>query len=482
MTLKFKNDSNLETQLIAPLLQKYSVSIPRYTSYPTAPEWNEHFSFSKNDFTSACEKANKSKTPVSLYFHLPFCENQCYFCACNVVISKKRDVTTPYLTHIKKEIENTSKLINKETLVEQIHLCGGTPTYFTGAELKDFFNFVKNNFNFSKKCEIGIEIDPRVTDAEHIKILSELGFNRLSMGIQDFNEKVQEIVNRVQSFELTNNLFHTARDSGFESINIDLMYGLPHQTEETFKRTIELILKLNPDRIALFHYAHLPQMINHQAKYIPENALPGSDTKIKIFLYAVQELGKNGYEFIGLDHFAKPKDELAIARKNKTLHRNFQGYTTKAGCDLYGFGITAISNIQDTYSQNLKKLNDYYSQIDLNEIPIFKGMTLSKDDILRKEIIMKILCHGEIVKSEIEEKYSINFDRYFSFETEKLKEFEKDGVLINHVLEGHGKPCPYSSGIQVTTLGQFFLRNIASVFDSYLQKKNAKQKIYSKSI
>ena len=456
------------------LLEKYSVSIPRYTSYPTAPEWKEDFKV--EDFLGANDLANKNKTPISLYFHLPFCESQCYFCGCNVVISKKKSVVSLYLEHIKKEITNLGNLTDKSRIVEQIHLGGGTPTYFNPDELKNLFSSIKDNFNISKFCEMGAEIDPRVTNQEHLETLSEFGFNRLSMGIQDFDPKVQETINRIQPFEETKKTFASSRNLGFNSINVDLIYGLPFQTKDSFKRTIDLILELNPDRIALFHYAHLPQLLKHQDKYIPSDALPSSSEKIKIFQYAVNELTNNGYIFIGLDHFAKATDELAQARKNKTLHRNFQGYTTKAGCDLYGFGISAISNIQNTFSQNIKKINPYYKAIDAKKIPIFRGFTLNKDDLLRREIIMRILCHGEIIQSEIEEKHNISFDKYFEFEINKLKELEKDGLVLN---------TQYSirnTRIEVTPLGQFFLRNIACIFDHYLQEKNEKQKIYSKSV
>ena len=295
------------------------------------------------------------------------------------------------------------------------------------------------------------------------------------MGIQDFDNKVQETINRVQSFPLTKDIFTASRKLGFKSINVDLIYGLPYQTKESFSKTIDSILELSPDRIALFHYAHLPALLNHQAKYIPDNALPDSEEKIKIFQYAVNALTEAGYIFIGLDHFSKAEDELAVAKKNKTLHRNFQGYTTKAFCDLYGFGISAISNVQEAYSQNIKKLNPYYEAIEQNKIPLLRGRLLTKDDILRKEIIMKILCHGEIIKSEIEEKYNIIFDTYFELEINKLKQLEVDGLILGSQIADH-------RSIEVTALGQFFLRNIASVFDYYLQKKNGKQKIYSKAI
>ncbi len=463
MSLKSQIDLNKD------LLRKYSVSIPRYTSYPTAPEWTE--SFTRENLLNAINLSNEKKSPISLYFHLPFCESQCYFCACNIVISKKRGITGSYLPYIKKEIVNSSKLVNKNRTVKQIHLGGGTPTYFEPAELVDFFDSVKSNYNLSKDCEIGIEVDPRVTSIEHLKALSKLGFNRLSMGIQDFNLKVQESVNRIQPYENTNEIFKYARALGFESINVDLIYGLPYQTKETFSKTIELVLKLNPDRIALFHYAHLPELINHQAKYIASETLPDSNTKIEIFQHAVQALTDNGYMFIGLDHFAKANDELALARKNKTLHRNFQGYTTKAECDLFGFGITAISNIQNSFSQNIKKLNPYYEALDLDKTPVFRGIILNNDDLLRREIIMKILCHGLIKKSEFEQQYNIKFDSYFEEEINKLNELKKDN-LVN--LD--------NDTIEVTDIGQFFLRNIACVFDYYLQRKNGKQKIYSKSV
>ncbi len=456
--MSFKSRAKLSKELLG----KYSVSIPRYTSYPTAPEWTEQFK--EQDFLKAAHNANRAKSPVSLYFHLPFCESQCYFCGCNVVISKKKDITSPYLEHIKKEIINLGRLIDRERTVEQIHLGGGTPTYFSPEEITDFYKTLKDNFNISDDCETGIEVDPRVTSSEHIKTLAELGFNRISMGIQDFNPVVQNAINRLQSYEDTEKIIIHARDSGFKSINIDLIYGLPFQTKETFAETIDLILKLSPDRIALFHYAHLPQLIHHQGKYIPENSLPSSEEKIRIFQHSVDSLTENGYVFIGLDHFAKPDDELATARRNKTLHRNFQGYTTKSSCDLYGLGITAISNIQNTYSQNIKKLNPYYEAIDLNNFPVFRGIGLNKDDILRKEIIMKILCHGEFNKNE-----------YFSSEFDLLKNLEDDGLIS-------GTYDKSSRRILVTETGQFFLRNIAAVFDYYLQSKIGKQKVFSKSV
>lgn len=452
------------------LLEKYSVSVPRYTSYPTAPEWTE--TFKSEDFLKANSRANEKKSPISLYFHLPFCESQCYFCGCNVVISKKQSIARPYLEHIKKEINNLGALIDKKRIVEQIHLGGGTPTFLSSEELKELLSSIKENFNITKTCETGVEIDPRVTTEEHLKMLSELGFNRLSMGIQDFDSKVQETINRIQPFSETKKNIDYARKLGFESINVDLIYGLPFQTKETFKKTIDLIFDLNPDRIALFHYAHLPQLLNHQDKYIPSNALPSSTEKISIFQHAVNALTENGYMFIGLDHFAKPNDELALARKNKTLHRNFQGYTTKSECDLYGLGISAISNVQNIFSQNIKKLNPYYETIESNKTTIFRGFVLNEDDLLRRDLIMKILCHGIVIKSEFEEKHNINFDNYFSYELTKLKELEKDSLITN----------PYNTIIEVTPVGQFFLRNIACIFDHYLQKKDGKQKIYSKSI
>ena len=458
-----------QTDLSQELLQKYSVSIPRYTSYPTAPEWTEHFSI--KDYLNVNKIANEMKTPISLYFHLPFCESQCYFCACNIVISKKKSVTNPYLEHIKKEIKTTGNLIDKNRKVEQIHMGGGTPTYFSPDELEDFYKTIKENFNVASGCEIGIEVDPRVTSYNHLQTLSKLGFNRLSMGIQDFDYKVQESINRIQPFEDTNRLFKIARDFDFNSINVDLIYGLPFQTKDGFAKTIDLIINLSPDRIALFHYAHLPQMIKHQFKYIPQNHLPSSDSKIEIFQYAVKALTKSGYSFIGLDHFAKPDDELAQARLNKTLHRNFQGYTTKAGCDLYGFGITAISNIQNTFSQNIKKLNLYYEKLNLSELPILKGIVLNNDDLIRKDIIMRILCHGFLIKSEIEKLYQIKFDDYFYSENEVLKKLQTDGLVKTSKNE-----------VEITSTGQFFLRNIACTFDFYLQNKNGKQKIYSKSV
>lgn len=450
------------------LLEKYSISVPRYTSYPTAPEWSEKFSVS--DWQVACNQGNKSKAPISLYFHLPFCENQCYFCACNIVISKKREVTVPYLRYLKQEIENTAKSLDKDRLVEQIHLGGGTPTYFEPEQLEDLFDTIRKNFVLSESCEIGVEVDPRVTTYEHMEMLSKLGFNRISMGVQDFNTNVQQSINRVQPFVDTREIFDYARELGFLSINVDLIYGLPYQTRETFIDTIKNILRLDPDRIALFHYAHLPQMIPHQDKYIDDKTLPSSEEKIKIFQYAVESLMNNGFAYIGLDHFAKPTDELSLSKESHSLHRNFQGYTTKAGCDLFGFGITSISNIQNTYSQNIKKLNPYYEKIEKNEPPVFRGLVLSREDVIRKDIIMNLLCDGILFKKDIEEKFGIEFNSMFDEELKMLILLGNDNLVDLK-----------QDVIIVTPLGQFFLRNIACVFDSYFQSKTGK-KIFSKSI
>jgi oxygen-independent coproporphyrinogen-3 oxidase len=462
-----------QTLEISPeLLAKYDKVGPRYTSYPTAPEWSSEFA--SQSWQQAIERSNQEQKDVSLYFHIPFCRSACYYCACNIVISPKSLMSEPYLAALKQEIVSVASLIDKKRKVKQLHFGGGTPTFLTAPQLKDLFETIKENFNldYSEDSEYSIEIDPRVTSFEQLKLLRELGFNRVSLGVQDFDPVVQEAVNRIQSFEMIDEMLKYCRELGFESINFDLIYGLPFQTLESFKQTIQKVILLSPDRIALFNYAHLPSLRPFQKANIKEADLPSRDTKLLIFSEAMKQFSAAGYEFIGMDHFAKSNDELCKARRERTLHRNFQGYTTKAGCDLIGLGMTSISSINNTYSQNEKKLNryvDFFKASDAKFAPLEKGFELSQEDLLRREVISRILCHGVLVFAEIDEMFSLSFKEHFAKELIELAELEKDGLLRLS-----------DSRLEVTSLGRIFLRNIGMVFDEYLQKN--RNRLFSRTV
>jgi oxygen-independent coproporphyrinogen-3 oxidase len=352
--------------------------------------------------------------------------------------------------------------------VVQLHWGGGTPNYLSDEETVELFDEIKKRFQIDEKAEISIEIDPRHVDRDRIFLLRKIGFNRASFGIQDFNPKVQEAVNRIQPEEMIFNVMKWFREAGFESVNIDLIYGLPYQTLETFSDTIDKTIKLNPDRIAVFNFAYVPWLKRLQ-RNIDEKTLPPPEEKLKILQMTIEKLTKTGYVFIGMDHFAKPNDELAIAQRERTLHRNFQGYTTKAEAELFGFGATSISMLYDAYVQNYKVLRDYYEPVENGQLPIERGVYLTQDDIIRREVIMKLMCHFRLIKSEIEEKFNIKFDEYFKQELESLKEMEEDGLLTL-----------YPDRIDVLPIGRLLIRNIASTFDVYL--RNKKERRFSKAI
>lgn len=449
------------------LVNEYGGSVPRYTSYPTAPEWKHDYS--QNIFEDAIKVSNEKGNDYSLYLHIPFCESQCYYCACNVVISKKPEISKDYVERLKEEIEYIGSKIDKKRKVVQMAWGGGTPTYLSPNQIRDIFDHIKEFFSLYKPeeqsesgHEYSIEIDPRVTSKEHLETLHELGFNRLSMGIQDFNPETQENINRIQSFEMVENIVSVARTAGFPSINFDLIYGLPFQTLSTFEETIELVKIIDPERIALFNYAHIPQFFPFQKKYIEESALPDQLTKCEIFDLAVQKFTEHGYEFIGIDHFAKPEDELSKAQHANKLYRNFQGYTTHDGCDLFGLGLTAISSIQGVYKQNMKKLSAYYDR--LNPFSAEKFYKSTNDDIERREIIKEIMCHC---------KSTIDKNNYRE-ELDSLRSFENNDLI--RISESENE-----FSLEVTELGRFFIRNIAACFDYHLRQRSA-HKVFSKSL
>ena len=449
-------------------LAKYNRPGPRYTSYPTAPVWND--SFGPGDLERVFDEAESAKTPVSLYMHIPFCESLCLFCACNVVIQKNKSVAPPYLDVLKRETERVSRAISKNRSVVQFHWGGGTPTYLSPEQIEDLFGFTRERFHFAPDSEIGIEVDPRVTSRAHLETLRKLGFNRLSMGIQDFQPEVQQAVHRVQPFEMTRDLLLCARRLGFESINVDLIYGLPYQTPESFAHTVDQIIGLSPDRIALFSYAHVPWLKKQQGSFIGH--LPEGMVKFEIFRTGLLKFVEAGYLYIGMDHFAKPGDELAVSQQKRTLHRNFQGYTTKAGADLYGMGITAISGIQSAYAQNHRDIPSWQKAVEERGLATMRGYHLSEEDRLRRAVISRLLCHTVLVKDEISREFGIDFDEHFAEELARFEPFREDGLVLLERGE-----------IRATWLGRIFIRNLAMVFDPYLEKQQlAAKPLFSKTL
>jgi oxygen-independent coproporphyrinogen-3 oxidase len=449
-------------------LARYNRPGPRYTSYPTAPVWND--SFGPDDLERVHEEAERARSPVSLYMHIPFCESLCLFCACNVIIQKDKRVAPPYLEVLKREMERVSRSVSKQREVVQFHWGGGTPTYLTPEQIEDLFGAVRARFTFAADAEIGIEVDPRVTSRAHLETLRRLGFNRLSMGIQDFHAEVQKAIHRIQPFELTRDLLFAARELGFDSINVDLIYGLPYQTPERFAHTVDQILELAPDRVALFSYAHVPWLKKQQGSFAAH--LPEGMQKFEIFRTGLLKFLEAGYLYIGMDHFAKPGDELAISQQNRTLHRNFQGYTTKAGADLYGMGVTAISGIQNAYAQNHRELTAWEKAVAQRGIATMRGYRLSEDDRLRRSVISRLLCHTVVVKEEIAREFGVDFDRYFANELAHLEAAREDGLVSLEANE-----------IRATWLGRIFIRNLAMVFDPYLEKQQlAAKPLFSKTL
>jgi oxygen-independent coproporphyrinogen-3 oxidase len=457
-----------ELRVSEEFLARYNRPGPRYTSYPTAPVWND--AFGPADLEAVHAAADAARTPVSLYMHLPFCESLCLFCACNVIIQKDNSVSLPYFAVLKEEIARVAKNVSREREVVQFHWGGGTPTYSSPAQLEDLFGYTRERFTFSPDAEIGIEVDPRVTSREHLETLRKLGFNRLSMGIQDFHEPVQKAIHRIQPYEITRDLIQSARHLGFDSINADLIYGLPHQTAATFAQTIDQIIGLAPDRIALFSYAHVPWLKKQQGSFAA--FLPEGMRKFEIFRTGLSKFLEAGYLYIGMDHFAKPDDELAISQTKRTLHRNFQGYTTKAGADLYGMGVTAISGFRDAYAQNFRELPAWEKAVHERGIATMRGYHLSDEDRMRREVISRLLCHTVIPKREINAAFAIDFDEFFAEELRRLELPREDGLLTMD-----------NDEIRTTWLGRIFIRNLAMVFDPYLEKQHLDAKpLFSKTL
>ena len=449
-------------------LEKYNRPGPRYTSYPTAPVWRDDFG--PDDLERFYAKADSKGAPVSLYMHLPFCESLCLFCACNVVITKDHGVAPPYIETLEREIDQVSRFVSRRRPVVQFHWGGGTPTYLTPEQMEGLFRYTADRFAFAPDAEIGVEIDPRVTTASHLEALRRLGFNRLSMGIQDFHPEVQKTIHRIQPLEMTRDLIGAARGLGFDSINVDLIYGLPLQTAERFAHTVEQVIALNPDRVAMFSYAHVPWLRKQQGALAA--ALPEGMEKFRIFRAGLEGFLAAGYQYIGMDHFARPTDELAVAQRERTLHRNFQGYTTKAGADLYGMGVSAISSVGACYAQNDRDVAPYRERIERRGLATMRGYRLTEEDLLRRAVISRILCHGVLHKDEIEDEFGIHFDETFAPELARLAPFVSDGLL--EIEKGV---------LQTTMFGRIFIRNIAMIFDPYLEKQKLDSRpLFSKTL
>jgi len=447
-------------QFDANVIAKLSMSGPRYTSYPTADRFTPGFGYGSFLEAQAGLKMRGGRRPLSVYVHVPFCNTICYYCACNKVVTKDRSKAVTYLAYLKQEIDMQGKLFAGINRVEQLHFGGGTPTYLSDLQMEELMAHLRRNFVFApdSEGEYSIEIDPRTVDAARVQSLRRQGFNRLSLGVQDFDPDVQKAVNRIQPAEDTIAIMNAARDAGFRSISIDLIYGLPMQTMATMEQTLSKVIVANPDRIALYNYAHMPHLFKPQRR-IAESDLPTPDVKLEMLALCISRLTAAGYIYIGMDHFAKPEDDLAVAQRQGRLHRNFQGYSTHAEMDLVAVGVSAISAVNATYSQNEKTLDDYYARLDEGKLPIARGYKLDNDDLLRRLIIGRLMCNFELSISSIEQGWPVRFRDYFRQELEQLAEFIDDDLLTIE-----------DDWITVTPKGRLTIRNICMVFDRHLRE------------
>ena len=445
---------------------RYSKPGPRYTSYPTALEFSDEFKYE-----SYLEYLKSNTKPLSIYVHLPFCRSACYFCGCNVVFTSKEDKLSRYVEYLKREIDLLAEVLDTKKEVIQFHFGGGTPTYYQARELDEIMNHIKKRFpNWSNEAEVSVEIDPRFFNKEQMEVFKKHSFNRVSFGVQDFDEVVQKEIHRIQPFDLTKRAVELAREYGVESVNTDLIYGLPYQSLKSFQETLKLATSLNPDRFAIFNYAHVPWLKKTMRKF-DETTLPSPDEKLKILKFTIDYLTSNGYKMIGMDHFAKPEDELFGAIAKGELHRNFQGYTTKGGATLVGIGLTSIGEGDRYYAQNCKKMSDYERAIDEGRLPFERGVELSDDDLIRKFVIMELMANFWVDIKRVESEFKIDFQDYFKDDLPKLKEFEEaDLVRVS------------KDKIEVSPTGTMLIRNIAMAFDAYMDKYKNSKKSFSKTV
>ncbi len=439
------------------LINRYDQSGPRYTSYPTAVQFHEGFDAA--NYAAVARGSNQSGRPLSLYFHIPFCDTVCFYCACSKIATKDRTKAQPYLNRVYRELEMQSELFDNDRPVEQLHWGGGTPTFISSEQMRELMTQTGRNFQLldDDSGEYSIEIDPREVGDETIGLLREIGFNRMSLGLQDLDPNVQRAVNRIQTAEQTFGVLESARREGFRSISMDLIYGLPLQTPASFLQTLDRVLEAAPDRLSVFNYAHLPERFKPQRR-INEAELPSADQKLEILQQVGARLAEGGYVYIGMDHFAKPDDELAVAQRNGQLYRNFQGYSTHAHCDLVALGVTSIGMVGDTYAQNERTLDDYYAQIDAGELAVFRGVALSQDDLIRRAVITQLICNFTLDPKAVEGTWSIKFEDYFGDEIDQLKKMADDGLVA--FVDGK---------IDVLPAGRLLIRNVCMVFDRYLK-------------
>jgi oxygen-independent coproporphyrinogen-3 oxidase len=461
----------MEIQFDIEKIKRYDKAGPRYTSYPTAVAFTPDFS--QEDYLRHAKNSNleENNKPLSLYFHIPFCDTICFYCACNKIATKDYSKTDVYLDYLYREIDIQSKLFDKSRVVEQLHWGGGTPTFLNHQQIRALMDYTKKSFNLldDDSGDYSIEIDPRSVSDETIKVLRKVGFNRFSLGVQDINDAVQKAVNRIQPINQTQAIIDACRDNNAKSISIDLIYGLPLQTVDSFAKTLKKIIEISPDRISLFNYAHLPHLFKPQRR-INEDELPKAKDKLVILQKSIDSLIQAGYNYIGMDHFAKPDDELAIAQQEGKLHRNFQGYTTHAQCDLIAMGVSAISSVNNSYSQNEKDLDGYYQSIDNKKLPIIRGVSLDDDDQLRRTVIQQLSCHFCLNFKDIESLYDIHFNEYFQDELIELQSMIEDDLLAIE-----------NDNIEVSPSGRLLIRKICMVFDKYLKNKQNEQR-FSKVI
>lgn len=456
----------------AELLRRHDRPGPRYTSYPTAPQFAADFGEAALRTAIAASNGDPIPRRLSLYVHVPYCMNPCFYCGCNRIITRDKTRSAPYIERLKREIGMMAPLFDRDREVIQLHFGGGTPNFFTPAELRDIVDEMRRQFRFSDAPDrdISIELDPRFVDPADIAELARIGFNRASLGVQDFDPDVQQAVNRVQSIEETRAVVDACREHGFHSVNIDLIYGLPKQTVEGFAKTLDTVIDIRPDRLAVYSYAHLPELFKPQ-RQLNAYDLPSADTKIALLQLAIGKLVDAGYVYIGMDHFALPDDELALAQARGGLHRNFMGYTTHADSNLIGFGVSSISHIGESFSQNPRTLPEWEIALDEGKLPVWRGLNMSDDDVLRGEVIQQLMCQGVIDKSRYERRFDIDFDEYFAEARKRLQPLVGEGLVTLH-----------EDAIRVTSRGRYLLRIIAMCFDAYLSTAASAQPRYSKAI
>ena len=439
------------------LVKKYNIAGPRYTSYPPATKFTDSISW--DELSVRIEENNRSARDLSIYFHIPFCETLCWFCGCTTVITLNHDKGASYLGYLEREVAEMASRLNPDRKVVQLHFGGGSPTFLRPDEIRRLGEIIRRHFTFSSEIEASVEVDPRRLTRDHLVALREIGFNRASMGVQDFDPIVQEAIHRIQPREMTQQAVDWMRELGFASINLDLIYGLPNQSPASFDKTVDTVLEMQPDRLAVFSYAHVP-WIKPAQKILEKKLLPAPETKLEVLKLVIEKLTANGrYVYIGMDHFARPDDELAVAQRNKQLQRNFQGYSTRSGSDIYAFGMSSISQIPDAYWQNEKELPKYQEAVDAGRVPLSKAYFVTDEDKVRRETIMRVMCDLSLDFASMSQRLGIDFESHFAHELAALDGFQADGLVQRS-----------AEGFVVTDTGRLFIRNIAMCFDNTLEK------------